>query len=165
MQNALAVITGVHEDWERRFGRKHAPLIERYRMEDAEYAIMTIGSMTGAAKDAVDAARERGDRVGLVKVKTYRPFPVKQIAEALARVKAVGVVDRSVSFGFDCGPVFQDTIGAIHYAHRHIPAMSFIGGLAGADITIGHFDTVIRRTAELAQGITPGETVWLNEKD
>jgi len=164
-QNALSVITQVHEEWERRFGRRHAALIERYRMDDAEYAIMSIGSMSGAAKDAVDAARGRGDKVGLVKVKTYRPFPVQQIADALARVKAVGVVDRSVSFGFDCGPVFQDTIGAIHYAHRHIPAMSFIGGLAGADITIGHFDTVIRRTAELAQGAAPGETVWLNEKD
>jgi len=155
----------VHDEWTRRFGRNHAPLIEEYRMADARYAIMTIGSMTGAAKDAVDAARERGERVGLLKVKTYRPFPVKAVADALAQVQAVGVVDRSVSFGWNCGPLFQDTIGALHYARRHIPAMSFIGGLAGADITVGHFDQVIRRTAELAQGAAPGETVWMNEKD
>ncbi len=165
MQNALKVIAQVHEDWGRRFGRSHAPLIESYRMDGAEYAIMTIGSMTGAAKDAVDEARARGDKVGLVKVKTYRPFPTQALAAALYEVKAVGVVDRSVSLGWNCGPLFQDTIAAMYYAPRRIPAMSFIGGLAGADLTIGHFERVIRRTAELARDGRPAETVWLNEKD
>jgi len=164
-QNALSVITEVHEDWGRRFGRHHSPLVERYRMDDAEYAIMTIGSMTGAGKDAVDAARERGEKAGLVKVKTYRPFPVQAVVDALAPIKAVGVVDRSVSFGWNCGPLYQDVIGALHHAPRRIPAMSFIGGLSGADVTIGHFDQVIRRTAELARGAAPGETVWINEND
>jgi phenylglyoxylate dehydrogenase alpha subunit len=164
-QNALKVITEVHEEWGRRFGRYHAPLVESYRMDGAEYAIMTIGSMTGAAKDAVDEARERGDKVGLVKVKTYRPFPAQALATALADVKAVGVVDRSVSFGWNCGPLFQDTITAMHYAPKRIPAMSFIGGLAGADLTLGHFERVIRRTAELARDGRAAETVWLNEKD
>ena len=164
-QNALSVIAEVHEEWGRRFGRRHAPLVERYRMDGAEYAIMTIGSMTGAAKDAVDEARERGEKVGLVKVKTYRPFPVRALADALAAARAVGVVDRSVSFGWNCGPLFQDTLAALHYCPRRIPAMSFIGGLAGADLTIGHFEQVIRRTAELARGAAAGETVWLNERD
>ena len=164
-QNALKVIAEVHEEWGRRFGRYHAPLIESYRMDGAEYAIMTIGSMTGAAKDAVDEARTRGDKVGLVKVKTYRPFPVQVLVAALADVKAVGVVDRSVSFGWNCGPLFQDTIAAMYYATRRMPAMSFIGGLAGADLTVGHFERVIRRTAELARDGRPAETVWLNEKD
>ena len=164
-QNALAVIREAHEEWGRRFGRQHAPLVEAYRMDGAEYALMTIGSMTGAAKDAVDEARARGERVGLVKVKTYRPFPVQALIEALGAVKAVGVVDRSVSFGWNCGPLFQDTIAALHYAPERIAAMSFIGGLAGADITIGHFDGAVRQTAELAHGAAPGETVWLNEKD
>ncbi len=133
--------------------------------ELASYAIVTIGSMTGAGKDAVDAARERGEKVGLVKVKTYRPFPVHAIVDALATVEAVGVVDRSVSYGWNCGPVFQDVIGALQYAPRRVPAMSFIGGLSGSDLTIGHFDRVIRRTAELARSATPGETVWINEND
>jgi len=164
-QNALKVITEVHEEWGRRFGRYHAPLVESYRMDGAEYAIMTIGSMTGAAKDAVDEARARGDEVGLLKVKTYRPFPAQALVSALAGVKAVGVVDRSVSFGWNCGPLFQDAITAMYYAPRRIPAMSFIGGLAGADLTVGHFERVIRRTAELARDGRPAETVWLNEKD
>jgi pyruvate ferredoxin oxidoreductase alpha subunit/phenylglyoxylate dehydrogenase alpha subunit len=165
MQNALQVITRVHEEWGNRIGRHHAPLIESYRMDGAEYAIVTLGSMTGAGKDAVDGARRRGEMVGLVKVKTYRPFPVGAVAAALGSVKAVGVVDRSVSFGWNCGPLFQDTIAALGSLPHRVPAMSFIGGLAGADITIGHFEGVIRRTAELAASRVPGETVWLNERD
>jgi pyruvate ferredoxin oxidoreductase alpha subunit/phenylglyoxylate dehydrogenase alpha subunit len=164
-QNALKVITEVHEEWGRRFGRYHAPLIESYRMDGAEYAIMTIGSMTGAAKDAVDAARTRGEKVGLVKVKTYRPFPAEALASALAEVKAFGVVDRSVSFGWNCGPLFQDAISAMQYAPRRIPAMSFIGGLAGADLTVAHFERVIDRIKRLAGEGRVGETVWINEQD
>lgn len=165
MQNALSVVEDVHEEWGRRFGRYHAPLIEQYRMDGADYAIMTIGSMTGAAKDAVDAARDRGAMVGLIKVKTFRPFPARAVAAALDSVQAVGVVDRSVSFGWNCGPLFQDTIGALNVLPRRLPAMSFIGGLAGADLTVDHFARVIERTARLARDATPEATVWLNEAD
>jgi pyruvate ferredoxin oxidoreductase alpha subunit/phenylglyoxylate dehydrogenase alpha subunit len=165
MQNALAVIEQVHEDWARIVGRRHAPLVESYRMDDAETALVTLGSMTGAAKDAVDEARGRGERVGLVKVKTYRPFPVRAIAQALCGVKALGVVDRSVSFGWNCGPLYQDVIGALQFASHRPAAMSFIGGLAGADITTDHFGRVIERVRALARDGQAGETVWLNEKD
>ena len=165
MQNSLKIIEEVHAEWGRRFGRHHAPLVESYRMEDAEYAIVTIGSMTGAAKDAVDEARDRGERVGLVKVKTFRPFPVRATAQALANIKAVSVVDRSVSFGWNCGPLFQDVIAALQFAPQRPPAMSFIGGLAGADLTTAHFGLVIERTAAMVKGVAPGATVWINESD
>jgi pyruvate ferredoxin oxidoreductase alpha subunit/phenylglyoxylate dehydrogenase alpha subunit len=127
--------------------------------------MVTIGSMTGAAKDAVDEARARGEKVGLVKVKTYRPFPAQALAEALADVKAIGVVDRSVSFGWNCGPLYQDAVTAMYYAPKRIPAMSFIGGLAGADLTVSHFERVIVRIKQLARDGRPAATVWLNEKD
>lgn len=165
MQRALAVIEQAHEEWARLIGRRHAALVERYRMEDAEFALVTLGSMTGAGKDAVDEARGRGVRVGLVKVKTYRPFPVQAVAQALAGVKAVGVVDRSVSFGWNCGPLYQDVLAALQFAAQRPPAMSFIGGLAGADITCDHFGQVIERVQVLAREGRPGETVWLNERD
>ncbi len=165
MQNALAVIEQAHEEWARIVGRRHAPLVESYRMDDAGIALVTLGSMTGAGKDAVDEARERGVRVGLVKVKTYRPFPVQAVAQALGAVKAVGVVDRSVSFGWNCGPLYQDVIGALQFAAQRPAAMSFIGGLAGADITTDHFGRVIERVQALARDGRAGETVWLNERD
>jgi pyruvate ferredoxin oxidoreductase alpha subunit/phenylglyoxylate dehydrogenase alpha subunit len=98
-------------------------------------------------------------------VKTFRPFPARAVAAALDSVQAVGVVDRSVSFGWNCGPLFQDTIGALNVLPRRLPAMSFIGGLAGADLTVDHFARVIERTARLARDATPEATVWLNEAD
>jgi pyruvate ferredoxin oxidoreductase alpha subunit/phenylglyoxylate dehydrogenase alpha subunit len=121
--------------------------------------------MTGAAKDAIDEARDRDVPVGLVKVKTYRPFPTEAIVESLAGVGAVGVVDRSVSYGWNCGPLYQDVAGALGRAGKQIPSMSFIGGLAGADLTTDHFGAVIERVAHLASDGRAGPTVWLNEND
>lgn len=165
MQNAMRVIEEAHADWGRRTGRYWAPLIERYRMDDAEAALVTIGSMTGAAKDAVDDARAAGARIGLVKIKTFRPFPAAQIAAALSGVRAVGVVDRAVNFGWNCGPVFQEVLSALYLSAARVPVMSFIGGLAGADITVEHFARVIDRTRRLADGDLAAGPVWLNEND
>jgi len=163
MQNALRVITEVHEEWGRRFGRVYAPLVEEYRLENAEYAVMTIGSMTGAGKDAVDEMREAGERVGLIKIKTFRPFPLEALRGALAKVKAVGVVDRSVSFGWNAGPMYQETLSALYFLDERIPAVSFIGGLAGADITVEDFKRVIETTKRALKGERVQGPVWLNE--
>ena len=165
MQNALGVITRVHEEWGERFGRHYAPLVEEYRMEDAEYAIVTIGSMSGAGKDAVDGARDKGEKAGLIRIKTFRPFPLEAICKALRGVKALGVVDRSVSFGWNAGPVYQEILTATHFIERRIPVVSFIGGLSGADITVEHFDRVLETTSRVLQGEMPSETIWLNEND
>ncbi len=165
MQNALTVISEVHQEWGKRFGRHHAPLVEEYRLEGAEYAIVTIGSMTGAGKDAVDLAREAGEKVGLIKIKTVRPFPVQALRQALSKVNAVGVVDRSVSFGWNCGPVFQELLSILYLVDKRMPAVSFIGGLAGADITVEHFNGAIESTAKALRGEVFSEPIWLNEKD
>ncbi|UCF55794.1 MAG: phenylglyoxylate dehydrogenase, partial [Deltaproteobacteria bacterium] len=165
MQNALKVITDVHEEWGRKFGRFYAPLVEEYRLDDADYAIVTIGSMTGAGKDAVDAAREAGEKVGLLKMKTFRPFPLKAIQQAVSKVKALSVVDRSVSFGWNTGPMYQEILSALYHQGERIPTISFIGGLAGADITLDHFDRVIETTSKALKGEVPKETIWLNEND
>jgi pyruvate ferredoxin oxidoreductase alpha subunit/phenylglyoxylate dehydrogenase alpha subunit len=165
MQNALRVIREVHAAWGERFGRYHAPLVEEYRLDDADYALVTIGSMTGAAKDAIDIARDKGEAVGLIKIKTFRPFPLQAMVAALAKVKRIGVVDRSVSFGWNSGPVYQETLGALYHTGKSIPAISFIGGLAGADITVAHFARAIALTRELEWGRDPNEPIWLNEND
>ena len=165
MQHALRVITTVHEEWARQFGRHYAPLVEEYRLDDADYAIVTIGGMTGAGKDAIDLAREAGEKVGLIKLKTMRPFPWQALRHALSKVNAVGVVDRSVSFGWNCGPVYQELLSTLYFLDTRIPAVSFIGGLAGADITIDHFMRVIETTAKAFHGEEVPWPVWLNEND
>jgi len=166
MQNALGVITEVHEEWGKKFGRFHPPLIEEYRMEGAEYALITIGGMSGAAKDAIDIAREAGEKVGSIRIKTFRPFPVESLRKALSKVKAVGVVDRAVNFGWNSGPVFQEILSTLYFLEKRIPALSFIGGLAGSDITVDHFARAIDQTKEvLLKGDLVRETIWLNEND
>lgn len=165
MQNALRVITEIHDEWAQRFGRRFAPLVEEYRMDDADFAIMTLGSMSGAAKDAIDEAREAGKRVGLIKIKTFSPFPVEALLTALRKIRALGVVDRSVGFRWNCGPMYQETMAALYRLGRHLPSMSFIGGLAGADITVAHFHRVIAATEALLSEPAPTDPVWLNERD
>jgi pyruvate ferredoxin oxidoreductase alpha subunit/phenylglyoxylate dehydrogenase alpha subunit len=83
----------------------------------------------------------------------------------LTKVKAVGVVDRSVAFRWNCGPMYQETLGALYRLRRHVPAASFIGGLSGADISVEHFHRVIEQSEALLQGFAPDAPIWLNEND
>jgi pyruvate ferredoxin oxidoreductase alpha subunit/phenylglyoxylate dehydrogenase alpha subunit len=166
MQKALAVIEDVHKEYAKQVGHKYGGLIEKYRMRDAEFAIMTIGSMTGAGRDAVDIARKKGKKVGLLKIKTFRPFPVEAVNRSIAKIKAIGVVDRSVNYGWNMGHVYQEVLAAMHFGNKRIPAVSFIGGLSGSDITVEkHFKRAIEITEKVAHGKVVKETIWLNEDD
>lgn len=165
MQRALELIPQVHEEWAERFGRRYAPLVEEYRLDDAEYALVTIGSMSGAGKDAVDLARDEGQPVGLIRIKTLRPFPLAAIQAALAKVKAVGVVDRAVSFGWNSGPVHQEILAALGSGGLGMPALSFIGGLAGADITVEDFGRIIATTRAACGGPPVRGPIWLSCDD
>ncbi len=165
MQKSLDVIVDVHEEWAKTFGRSYAPLVEEYRLDDAEYALVTMGGMSGTAKVAVDAAREAGEKVGLLKIKTFRPFPLKAVTNAVGHLKAVGIVDRSVSFGWNAGPVYQEMLSAMYFMRERIPAVSFIAGLAGADITLEDFSRIISTTAGAVKGEIPEMPVWLSLND
>jgi pyruvate ferredoxin oxidoreductase alpha subunit/phenylglyoxylate dehydrogenase alpha subunit len=162
MQTAIGVIDAVDDEYSRRFGRKYGGVIEEYRMEGAEAALLTIGSATGAGKEAVDHLRARGVKIGLVKVRAFRPFPAHRIVDSLKCVKAVGVVDRSVSFGWNSGAVYQEVLGALAQAGKVIPSVSFIGGLGGADITLDHMVSAAEKVVALAASPRYGSpTVWL----
>ena len=166
MQKALEVIENVHAEYAKKVGNSYAPLIEEYRMRGAEYAVMTIGSMTGAGREAVDIARKEGKKVGLLKIKTIRPFPVEALNKSLTKIKALGVVDRSVNYGWNMGHVCQEALAAMYFGKKRIPAVSFIGGLSGSDITVEkHFRRMIEITEKVSKGMTIKETIWLNEED
>lgn len=160
MQRALGTLEQVDEEYAKIFGRKWGGAIEEYRMEDAELAILTIGSMTGTARVAVDLAREKGIKVGLVKVRYMRPFPSERIAKALAKVKAWAAVDRSVCFGWDSGPMYMEALAA---AGCSTASFSAIGGLGGADIALQDFEKVLANL--IAKSDKPGrhQTLWLEK--
>lgn len=157
-QNAIKVIEETDRQFEELFGRSYGGLIEEYRMEDAEIAIVTMGSMTGAAKVAVDAKRKSGEKVGLVKIRALRPFPKERVIKALSKVRAFGVVDRNVSFGWNTGVVYQEIKAAIYESGKTIPSVPFIGGLGGEDITVNMMIDSIDKINSLTEN---SGTIWL----
>ena len=162
MKAALAVIDEVDAKFAAAFGRSYGGCIDTYRMEDADFALVTVGGMTGTARDAVDEARERGIRAGVVKLRFIRPFPAERIKEALTGVKGFAVVDRSVSFGWNAGPMYVETCAALGEAVAGKAHFSAIGGLGGADISMAHMERVIEA---LAAAAVPGgrDTLWLTD--
>lgn len=135
MENAKQVIIDVAKDFERISGRKYG-LIEEYRMKDAEYAVVIIGSAAGTTKVAIDNMRDNGDKVGLVKIRSFRPFPGKEIAESLKKCKAVAVMDRSESFSTNGGPVGAETMQAMYTAGCTAKAINIMYGIGGRDVRV-----------------------------
>ncbi len=134
MDNAKRVIQEVNDEFAEKFGRNHFGLVEPYRMDDAEYVLVTLGSLTGSARVAVDMAREKGIKAGLIKIRTLRPFPKEEVIELLRGRKAIGVIDRNVSFGWHTGIVYQEIKSAISSLDA-VPTVPFVGGLGGEDLT------------------------------
>jgi pyruvate ferredoxin oxidoreductase alpha subunit/phenylglyoxylate dehydrogenase alpha subunit len=149
-EKAKEVIDRVDEEFGKIFGRSYGGLIENYRMEDAEIALVAMGSPCGTGKVVVDRARERGIKVGLVKVRALRPFPVERLLDSLKDVRAIGVVDKNVCFGWGTGVLYMELSAALK--GLSIPIFDFIGGLGGSDITCDHFELAIQRTMEAAEG-------------
>lgn len=162
MQSALHVIDTVDEEFYCAFGRKYGGTIEEYRLDDAEAVLITIGSMTGAAKEAVDHLRRQGERVGLIKVRVLRPFPAERLLKALKFAKAVGVFDRSVSFGWNSGALYQEMLTALGRQGFVLPSVSFIGGLGGADISQDHMLMALKTVIDLCKSpVLVRPTIWL----
>jgi|Deesub1362A_J573_1020465.scaffolds.fasta_scaffold00338_12 pyruvate ferredoxin oxidoreductase alpha subunit/phenylglyoxylate dehydrogenase alpha subunit len=162
LENAKEVFEAVDRDFGEIFGRYYHGKIEPYRMDDAEIALVTMGSMSGTARVMVDKARERGVKVGFLKLKMFRPFPKEEFRELLEGIDVVGVIDRNVSFGFSSGTVFYELKSALMGHHEPLMA-SFIAGLGGMDITKGHVGTVIRFLEKIQQTKrVEKEVIWMD---
>ena len=134
LAGAAAVIAEVEERFAQVMGRRYPGLIDAYRMDDADVAMVTLGSVSGLVRQVVDQLRAVGLRVGLVRIRYVRPFPAIELARVLANVRAAGVLEKDVSFGAE-GTVFTNVNSALQQARTGVPTMNFIGGLGGDDIT------------------------------
>lgn len=142
MAHVPEVAQKVAADFEKIFGR-HYDLIESYRMEDAEYAVVIMGSAAGTMKEYADRLREKGEKVGVIKVRMFRPFPAKEIAEALKNVKAVAILDRAESFNNVGGPLSGEVTRALFYGKVPCEAMAYMYGLGGRDFLYEHAEKVL----------------------
>ncbi len=135
LKNSKQVVLDVAKEYKTISGREYG-LFEEYKMEDAEEAVVIIGSAAGTTKDAVDELRAQGKKAGLIKIRLFRPFPGSEIAEALKNVKAVALMDRTESYNDCSGPIGSEVTTALYRAKSDCLAVNYVYGLGGRDVKV-----------------------------
>ena len=160
--NALEVHKEAAEDFNNIFGRRYAA-IEKYKMDDAEYVIVMSNAFATKGKSAVDRFRDKGYKIGLLRLRLVRPFPSEEITEALRGRRGVAVIDQNISIG--SGGIFFTEIGALLCNETKRPViLSFVGGLGGKDISMVEFRKVLDDTITASNsGSVPGTQLLYTE--
>lgn len=154
IENARAVVAQVGAEFSELSGRPF-DVIETWNMEDAEVAVVVIGSTAGNVRHVARQLRAAGKKVGVVKVRMWRPFPYAELAVALRGVKAVAVLDRSESFGAEGGPLFLEVRSALYDLAERVPVIDYIYGLGGSDVKLELIERVFNDLFDIASGATP----------
>jgi pyruvate ferredoxin oxidoreductase alpha subunit len=163
MRNAANVFPNVTQEYEAISGREYAAL-DLYQMDDADVALVCLGSVAGTAKHVIRELRASGLRAGLVKPWLYRPFPTDQLLDAVRNMRALAVMDRAVSFGAPYGPLCSDVISALYNNHK-TPVVNVIAGLGGRDITPEQIKDIFRSTERLAKGESTDPVVFVGVRE
>jgi pyruvate ferredoxin oxidoreductase alpha subunit len=160
MEQAKHVVQGVAREFNEQFDRGYG-FFEAYRLEDAEAAVVVVNSTAGTAKTVVDRLRDEGLRVGLLKLRIFRPFPGKKLAEALGHLGALAVMDRSISFGApdNAGPLFLEVVTALSLHDVSLPVIDCVYGIGGRDIQPPEIESIYRELLEIARTGETGEKV------
>ncbi|MBN2603755.1 MAG: pyruvate ferredoxin oxidoreductase [Candidatus Thermoplasmatota archaeon] len=151
-ENALRIIPEVAKEWKKLFGRFHGDLIEKYHCDDAEYILFSMGAIGAESKVAIDNLRSRGIKIGLARVRTFRPFPAQEI-QNLAKNADLVVIDRNISIGYE-GALFTEIKAAL-YGKSDAKVSGFIAGLGGKDVTFTNIENICKRAID---GKTKGST-------
>lgn len=150
MRNAKKVILEVSKEFEELTGRKYS-FFEEYMMEDAERVVVCMNSTAGTAKAVVNELREKGEKVGLIKVRVYRPFPAEEIAAALGNAKAIAVLDKADSLNAAGGALFADITSAMYVNKKQVPTVNYVYGIGGRDTTTKDIEKVYNDLNKVAQ--------------
>jgi pyruvate/2-oxoacid:ferredoxin oxidoreductase alpha subunit len=160
MERVKTKLDEIDDEFQEAFGRSYSGQLEEYRTEDADIVLVTSGSAVGTARTVIDAKRDEGVKAGLVKLRLYRPFPTERLAQALKGKKAIGVLDRAICFGWDCGPIYMEA-RAVAPDFGVVPMLSFIDGLANMDITQEHIARMIDDIQAASEGRPYERVTWL----
>ena len=146
MQNsqmyAKKLIPEIANEWKKKFGRYHGDLLERYKCDDAEYILLSMGAIGAESKVAVDNLRKNGLKIGLARVRTFRPFPKEEILK-LGKQADLIVIDRNISVGNE-GAVFNEVKASL-YGKSDAKIYGFIAGLGGKDVTFGDIEKICKK--------------------
>ena len=159
MNNVLDVHAETADAFAGRFGRQYGAF-EGYKLDDADFVIVMVGSFATKGKAAVNRWREQGHRVGLLRLRLVRPFPVREVTAALRGRRAVGVIDQNISPGLG-GILFHELAAGMAGTANGPALRSFIGGLGGKDISHAEFDHVLESLLRAQPGDGPAEAVLL----
>ncbi|HEC87167.1 MAG TPA: pyruvate ferredoxin oxidoreductase, partial [Thermoplasmatales archaeon] len=159
MKEANKVIDEVFKEFEKKFGRKYQK-VEAYKTEDAEIVLLTMGSVSGTTKEAVDEMRKKGKKVGVAKLTVLRPFPFEEINSIIKNAKVVGILEKNISMGYG-GAVYADLSGAIINEKERPILIDFIVGLGGRDIVIDNIEEIVKICEDARDGKRIERPVWI----
>ncbi|MCD6237463.1 MAG: pyruvate ferredoxin oxidoreductase, partial [Thermoplasmata archaeon] len=159
MKEANKVIDEVFKEFEKKFGRKYQK-VEAYKTEDAEIVLLTMGSVSGTTKEAVDEMRKKGKKVGVAKLTVLRPFPFEEINSIIKNAKVVGILEKNISMGYG-GAVYADLSGALINEKERPILIDFIVGLGGRDIVIDNIEEIIKICEDAKDGKRIERPVWI----
>jgi len=169
MRRARGVIIEAYEDLNDQFGRGGEPFIERYMMEDAEVALVGMGTLAMPVKVAVRKMRAQGRKVGFVRVRWFRPFPSEELQDALSGVQAVGVIDRDYGFGsaFHSGVLANDLRSALYPVENRPKIVSFVAGLGGREVSADNVVEITDKVFDAAGGgaTDDQDTYWIGVRE
>ncbi len=148
MERAKKKIAEVSKEFEEVFGRGYGGLIDTYAMDDAEIALVTMGSVVGTVKEAIDELRSEGVKVGLVKIRSYRPFPADELKGALKDANVAAVIEKDLSMGYESA-LLTDLKGAFYNSSARMPVIGFAAGLGGRDIGIKHIRAMVEKASKV----------------
>jgi pyruvate ferredoxin oxidoreductase alpha subunit len=161
-ERALEAIETVSADYARHFGRDWGGTLEPYRVEDADVLIVTMGSMAATARRTVDSMRAAGKAVGLLKIRSFRPFPLAEVQRWAKAARALAVVDRNVVHGLG-GALYREVMMGLAAAGEAKPVIGFVAGLGGREVTAQDMEAMARQALEAAaSGQAGGRVEWLN---
>jgi pyruvate ferredoxin oxidoreductase alpha subunit len=169
IKRAYTVIEEAYADFRHTFGRgPENPWFEEYMTEDAEIILMGMGTLSLPVKVAIRSLRKQGKKVGLIRLRWFRPFPYEQLARALRHAKAIGVIDRDYSFGspFGSGVVANEVRAALYNAEHRPPLIGFICGLGGREVTLEDVNRAVDICyAAASAGRAERATYWLGVRE
>lgn len=150
------VVVEVWKEFERITGRRYLP-VESYRTEDAEVIFVMMGSFSETAAAAIDGLRDAGYRVGMLRIRLWRPFPFEELVAAIGKVKTLITLDRSLCLGGPSGPMCSEIQSALYPLPDRPRIVSYVGGIGGREISVEGFKSLITQGIEKASQKSPGE--------
>lgn len=165
MENAKRLVPQIDKEYGERFGTSYGGLIERYKCEDADLIMLTMGTMGSDAKLAVDKLRKEGQKVGTARVRVYRPFPVEEVVKLGDQVQMMATIDRHISFGME-GFLASEAKAALYNRKDRPLIAGFIAGLGGRDVTAGTIEKLAKKSLKwLHAGKVERETEWVDLRE